>query len=222
MSLANGLIDAGVDGGIAERLAEFGERLLAANRKVNLTGARTNEQMLEHLLDSLTLVPYIRGPLVDVGSGGGLPAIPIALACGVEITLVESVLKKCAFLGEMIRHFALPGVVVPKRAEEAGRDPAFRELFAFGSARAVAGATTVLELVMPFLAKEGRAVLQRGAMEPQELEAVMDAGPMLGAGPPSIVDIGAGKCLLLVAKVSPTPERFPRRPGVPAKRPLCV
>ncbi|MDQ6823000.1 MAG: 16S rRNA (guanine(527)-N(7))-methyltransferase RsmG [Candidatus Eremiobacteraeota bacterium] len=222
MALSHELVNAGVDPAVAERLAEFSERLLDANKRVNLSGARNDEEMLGHLLDSLTLVPYVRGPLVDVGSGGGLPAIPIALAMGVEITLIESVGKKCAFLEETVRNLGLSGIVLSKRAEDVGRDPAFRAVFACGTARAVASATTVLELVLPLLASGGQAVLQRGAPEPGEREAVMDAGPMLGGGPADVVDLGRGKRLVIVSKVSVTPDRFPRRAGVPEKRPLCM
>lgn len=221
MSLAFDLTEAGVAPGLAERLAAFGDRLLTANQRVNLTGARTRTDMVAHLVDSLTLLPYVRGPLVDVGSGGGLPAIPLALALGIEIALVESVGKKCAFLREVLREFNLSGIVVEKRAEEAGRDSAFRDRFLCGTARAVATAPSVLELIAPLLAPGGRAVLQRGTFDAPEREAVKDAAPMLGAAFEEVVEIAGGRRILLVNKVTLTPERFPRRAGIPQKRPLC-
>lgn len=220
--LRTGLEQAGVTPDLASRLAAFGEKLLEANTRVNLTGARTPEQLLPHVLDSLTLASYVRGPLVDVGSGGGLPAIPLALALNIEVTLVESVGKKCLFLKDVLREFRIAGTVVPKRAEEVGHDPVFRERFATGTGRAVATAPTVLELVVPLLRIGGRAVLQRGRMESSEQDAVTDAAPMLGAILEEVVDLGRERRILILAKNGSTAQRFPRRAGIPEKRPLCL
>jgi 16S rRNA (guanine527-N7)-methyltransferase len=172
-------------------------------------------------LDSLTLARYVEAPLVDVGSGGGLPAIPLAIVTGCPVTLVESITKKAAFLEAAIGTLGLSGHVIPQRAELAGRDPDLRERFGSATARAVSTAPTVLELVVPFLKVGGVAVLQRGKMDARERNAVADAAPMLGAELSEEISLNGARRILLVRKTASTPTRFPRRAGVPEKRPLC-
>ncbi len=116
--------------GDRERLDAFATFLLEANRNVNLTAARDREAVWEHIEDSLTLAPYVRGPLIDIGSGGGFPAIPLEIVTGVEMTLIESLEKKARFLRAAAERFSLPISVEARRAEEAAHDPALRERFA--------------------------------------------------------------------------------------------
>ena len=207
---------------MAGRLAHYGELLLETNKQFNLTGADTSAELFPHLLDSLSIVRYVDAPLVDVGSGGGLPAIPLAISTGVPVTLVESVTKKAAFVESALGQLELYGQVIPQRAELAGRDPDLRERFACATARAVSSAPTVLELVVPFLKIGGLAILQRGRLDDRERNAVADAAPMLGAEVEEEVPLDGDRRVLLIRKVAPTPQRFPRRPGVPEKRPLCL
>ena len=216
------LESAGVDARLLDPLAHYGALLLETNRRFNVSGADTPEELLPHILDSLSIVPYVRGPLIDVGSGGGFPAIPLAIAAGVPVTMVESTTKKAAFLEAALGTLGLEGRVVPQRAELAGRDPALREQFACATARAVSSAPTVLELTLPFLRIGGTAVLQRGRLDDRERNAVTDAAPMLGGALAEEVVLDGERRVLLVRKVAPTPERFPRRTGVPEKRPLCL
>ncbi|HZZ64735.1 MAG TPA: 16S rRNA (guanine(527)-N(7))-methyltransferase RsmG [Candidatus Baltobacteraceae bacterium] len=219
--MAQLLTDAGVGSVLAVRLAEYGSRLLEANRRVNLTGARTPEELLPHLLDSLTVLAFVQEPLIDVGSGGGLPGIPVALALNVHVTFLESTAKKAAFLGEVVAEFGLAGEVFCERAEDAARSPSLRESFGSATARAVSSAPTTLELTVPFLRIGGCAILQRGVMDQRERDAVRDAAPMLGAATVEEHTVGGQRRLLIVRKTSPTPTRFPRRTGIPEKRPLC-
>lgn len=220
--LAQLLTDAGVERALAARLAQYGSRLLDANRRVNLTGAGTPEELLPHVLDSLTVLPFVQAPLIDVGSGGGLPGIPVALASGVPTTFVEATAKKAAFLSEVIAELGLAGSVVCERAEDAARNGSLREAFASATARAVSSAPTALELTVPFLRIGGCAILQRGAMDQRERDAVTDATPMLGASTVEEHILSGQRRLLIIRKASPTPTRFPRRTGIPEKRPLCL
>jgi len=204
-----------------ERLTAYAKLLLERNAAVNLTGAADARAIVDHIADALTVAPFIVGPLVDVGSGGGLPGIPLAIVCGVSVTLVESVLKKARFLEEAVRALGLQGDVVATRAEQAAHEARLRERFANATARAVGTLPTVLELTLPFLALGGRAVLQRGAISNDERRAAVDASLMLGGEIVGEQPAGPGRTLLLVEKQRVTPERFPRRAGVPGKRPLC-
>lgn len=216
------LSGAGVEARLIEPLAHYGALLLETNRRFNVSGAETPEELLPHILDSLSIVPYVRGPLVDIGSGGGLPAIPLAIATGIPVTLVESTTKKAAFLEAVLGTLGLEGRVIPQRAELAGRDPGLRDTFACATARAVSSAPTVLELTAPFLRVGGVAVLQRGRMEQRERNAAADAASMLGAELFEEIALDGERRLLLVKKTAPTPQRFPRRTGIPEKRPLCL
>lgn len=222
-ALAAGLREHGVDLAISERLAAYGAHLLEANRRINLTGANDAAALLPHLLDALTLVPFIEGSgaLVDVGSGGGLPGIPLAIATGVRVTLIEPTAKKAAFLREALTYAGLEGEALAERAEVSARNPRYREQFDYATARAVSRAPTVAELTMPFLRIGGRALLQRGAIDERESEALLGAALMLGAEVREETVLVGDLRVVVLVKVRHIGERFPRRNGVPEKRPLC-
>lgn len=205
-----------------ERLIRYGELLLEANRRFNLTAAATPELLVPHLADSLTVLPYVGAPFVDVGSGGGLPAIPLAIAGDLPVTMIEATNKKAGFLREVLAALGLAGTVVVARAELAGHDPVLRGRFMSATARAVSSAPTVLELVMPLLAEGGVAVLQRSAMSQEERRAASDAALALGGRLRAEVELERDRRLLLVDKAGATPSRYPRRVGIPEKRPLCT
>lgn len=211
----------GVPAEPASALATYGAMLLQANTRASLTGAKTPRELAAHLEDSLTLEPYVSSPLVDVGSGGGLPAIPLAVGTGVAITLIESNGKKAHFLSTTIAALGLHGEVVPSRAEEAAHEERLRERFACGTCRAVGAATTAAELLLPFIEVGGVALLQRANMSRAELSALSDATLVLGGELERVLTLGERRCVAMLRKKIPTPPRFPRRTGVPAKRPLC-
>jgi len=217
---------------VRSRLERYVAALLARNATMNLTAARTPEAVAEHVRDSLAVAEFAREPLVDVGSGGGFPGVPIALATGMRVTLVESVAKKAAFLKELARDQAIAVEVVCARAEDIGRDGRYRARFASATARAVAGVTTVLELTVPLLEVGGVALLQRGRIFVDERIAANDAALVLGAivedevalplQLEGVVDGEDQRRLLVVRKTLATGPRFPRRAGIPTKRPLCL
>jgi 16S rRNA (guanine527-N7)-methyltransferase len=221
-TLKAALLGAGVAADLAERLATYGAMLLDANRKVNLTGAKDAEALVPHLLDALTLAGDVTESLVDVGSGGGLPGIPLALATGARVVMIEPIAKKAAFLERALIELGVAGLALADRAEVAARDERFHEQFAFATARAVSSAPTVAELTVPFLRVGGRALLQRGALEPAERQAVDDAAPILGATLVEERPLDGDRRILILEKRVSTGPRFPRRNGVPEKRPLCL
>jgi len=216
------LVDAGIDAAVAERLAVYTTLVLQANRRVNLTGAKTGTAFAEHILDALTLRADVDDPLIDVGSGNGLPGIPLAIATGVRVTLLEPIKKRASFLDAALRQLGLHGRVVAERAEDAARSADYREGFGTATARAVGAAPTVAELTVPFLRVGGRAVLQRGAMQDRERHAVADAALVLGAMLTEERLLAGERRVLILQKVASTSPRFPRKNGIPAKRPLCL
>jgi 16S rRNA (guanine527-N7)-methyltransferase len=207
---------------MARRLTHYCALVLSENQRVNLTGAKTPESIVAHVLDSLTIVPYAAAPFVDVGSGAGFPAIPVAISTGIPITLIESTAKKARFLERILRELGLEGRVVAERAEAAAREEQLRDRFASGTARAVGPVTTAAELLMPFIAVGGCALLQRGALTTGEHDALADAALVLGGELDETVSVGGKRLICLLRKRRATPQRFPRRVGVPAKRPLCA
>lgn len=213
---------AGVEARLIGPLARYGKVVWEANQRFNLTGAKSPEELADHLLDSLTVAPYVREPYVDVGAGAGFPAIPIAIATGMTITMIEATTKKARFIESVLDLLGLPGVIVAERAEITAHRPTFRAKFASGTARALAGAPTVAELLLPLIEVGGTAILQRGAISAPEHIALEDASLMLGGRVESEEQLDSRRRIIVVRKVCPTPLRFPRRPGIPAKRPLCV
>ena len=104
-----------------------------------------------HISDSLSVVPYLREPYVDIGSGAGFPAIPIGIVTGIRLTLIEPTLKKARLLESLLKTLGLRGAVLAERAEAAGHRPDLREHFASGTCRAVATAPAVAELLLPLI-----------------------------------------------------------------------
>jgi 16S rRNA (guanine527-N7)-methyltransferase len=213
---------AGVAEDLATRLAVYTALVLDANRRLNLTGAKTGAAFAVHVLDALTLRDDVTSPLIDVGSGNGLPGIPLALATNARVTLLEPIKKRAAFLRTAISALSLDGEALDVRAEDAARDPAYRETFRTATARAVAGAPTVAELTLPFLAIGGRALLQRGSLDPRERNAVADAALVLGGELIEERPLDGERRIIILEKRALTSPRFPRKNGVPAKRPLCL
>ena len=205
-------------------LQRYAELLLDWNRSVNLTGARTLEQVEAQIQDAAPLLAISwKGiqRVVDIGSGGGLPAVPLALALPqVEFTLLEANARKCAFLEHVAGALELRNVLVlAGRAEELGHQASARERFDRAISRAAAPAPVLLELALPFVTPGGDLVAEVSAVDPKRL---VQAARLLGGGAPRIERPAAGgTALLVVPKLAPTPARFPRRPGLPNRRPLA-
>jgi 16S rRNA G527 N7-methylase RsmG len=163
--------------------------------------------LFEDALRALPLLDSYEGPVVDVGSGGGSPGIPLAVSlAGREVTLLEAERRKCDFL----RRWAPPNAeVVWGRAEE--QEP---ERWGVAVAKALAQPPVAAELCLPLVRTGGAAILWLG--ERADREALAAASEQLGGGPPEPHD-----GLAVLPKIAPTPPGFPRRVGVAKKRPLA-
>ena len=205
-----------------ERLARYGELLLERSREFNLTGARDASAIAEHIADALTLLPLIatEGDLIDIGSGGGLPGIPLAIVRGISLCAVDATAKKVAFIADAMVELEIRGEAIAARAENLAREQRFREQFTYATARAVSAAAAVVELTLPFLAIGGRALLQRGTFSAPERAATLEAALALGGELSEELPLAGERRILVVTKRSPTPERFPRRVGTAQRRPI--
>ncbi len=216
--------------GFADAVEGFARLLLDANTRLNLTRiTRPADMARDHLLDALSAVPTIDrlapATAVDLGSGGGVPGLVLALARpSVRWTLVDSVRKKTDALRAFVQALGLTNVeVLAERAEALGRDASHRERHDLVTARAVAPLPVLAEYAVP-LARPGGAVLAwKGRMADDERRAGTAAAAALGARieilPVGVATLG-DRSLVLLRKESSTPMAYPRRPGEPTRRPL--
>jgi 16S rRNA (guanine527-N7)-methyltransferase len=222
--------------GQVAQLDQLGAALREGNTRMNLTRVvDASEVETRHFLDSLSAaVPLLDRlsageplRLVDVGSGGGMPGLPLKIAFPtLRVTLVESVNKKADFLRATVADLGLADVsVVAARAELAARDAEHRDTYDWATARALGPLAVVIELCAPFLAPGGLLVAQRSG----DLDAeIVHAAPAfkalrLWSRTPVYLQIPTlpGHGLVIGEKYAPTPEAYPRRPGMPRKRPLA-
>ncbi len=220
---------------VIDRLLAYGDRLRETAAPRGLIGKSTVAELdIVHLADSLAAVPLIEshipggsGRLVDVGSGAGLPGLPIAIALpDLAVVLLESSSRRGVFLRETIEALDIANVrVALARAEDAGRDPTHREQYDLAVSRAVLPASPALELCAPLVRVGGLSVLYKTADQAAALTQSDPAAAALGASAGASVEyrlpgLRQNRVLAVYEKVSPTPSRYPRRSGVPAKRPL--
>ncbi len=222
--------EAGLSEAAQQQLSRLADILLLA--PVNVTATRSTEDIeLRHFLDCLVLLelPAVRVPgaqLVDVGSGGGLPALVLGIALPqARIVAVESIGKKCDFIRGAAAELELDNVVVEcVRAEEFGQSVG-RERFGVAVSRAVGALGLVAEFCAPLVKVDGFFVAMKGRLDVSEWsEGVMALG-ILGVEQveqiPVVPFVGArNRCLVVGRKVRSTPAGLPRRPGIAAKRPL--
>jgi len=237
-SLGDAAVTAGVSlsAGQTTKLRTFRDLLLEWNIHTNLT-AITDPTAVERrlILDALRMIPTIDAfsdgslRLADVGSGAGFPGLVLHIARpGLGMTLIEATGKKVAFLRHVIATLDLTGIeAIHARAEEIGRDPAYRAQFDLVTARAVASLPALLELCLPLLRTGGRALFPKSLGVGEELATGKRVAPLLGGrvsdtsavfAALEIDDIATQ--LVAVDKVATTPDRFPRRAGLPASAPL--
>ena len=215
------------------RFVRYYDELARWNERVNLTSITEWEAVQSrHFLDSLSaalaLSPQMlqSGSFIDVGSGGGFPGLPLKLAFpGMRGTLLEATAKKTAFLAHLSEILELEDISVRTgRAETLAHEAEMREAFDMALARAVAEVATLAELTLPFVRVGGIVVMHKKADIADELERAQGAIETLGGRLREVLPVTLPgldeRALVVLEKQHPTPERYPRRPGMPAKRPL--
>lgn len=238
--LARGAAELGLelDADQLELFERYADLLLSSGRRAGVTAIGTKERVEQrHFVESLALAAALvdmgllsrtaPSRLLDAGTGGGFPGLPVKILLPqLRLTLLDARERTTAFLNELLRSLAVDGVeVVTARAEDAGRDPAYRERFDVVLARAVAPLPVLLELTLPFLCVGGHLAAAKGSGVFRELAAGGHALEVLGGSVISnerlsVPGGGQGQRLVLVRKVVSTPPHYPRRAGIPSKRPL--
>ncbi|MCA9289695.1 MAG: 16S rRNA (guanine(527)-N(7))-methyltransferase RsmG [Phycisphaerales bacterium] len=220
--------DAGLELDAAElgRLGRYLTLLLDANRRFNLTAIRDpDEAWMRHVFDSLTLVPYVlqagASTLADIGSGGGLPGIPLAIVLpDLSVTLVETTGKKATFLREVVATLGLANVtVVNDRVETLGQDRTHREQYDVVTARALGRLNVLLELVIPLVRVGGHGLAIKGEQAASEVDAAKRALHLLHTHVVDLARTPTGTIIVL-EKQRKTPRIYPRRAGEPKRTPL--
>lgn len=209
------------------------QELIAWNQRLNLTRiVDPDEIALKHFLDSLSVAPLLplgsgSLALVDVGSGAGFPGLPLKIALPqLRLTLLEATAKKTRFLRQLLDLLQLKDVaVLTARAEEAGRLPAHRQQYDVAVARAVAMLPVLAEYTLPLVKVGGLVIAQKGQSPQAEVKAAANAVGILGGKVDEIVSVAvpgldAARHLLVIRKIKPTPPQYPRRPGMPAQKPI--
>ena len=208
----------------------YKEILKEWNEKMNLTAIEEDrEVIIKHFIDSLSIAPYLNprsGTLIDIGTGAGFPGIPIKIVYdSMKVTLLDSLDKRIRFLNEVIEDLRLKEVsAVHGRAEDFGVRPDFREKFDISVARAVSNLPVLLEYCLPFVKTGGLFIAMKGS-QTEELDAAAKALETLGGRVEQVREIvlpftDMRRNIVIIKKIRPTPAKYPRKAGKPAKEPL--
>jgi 16S rRNA (guanine527-N7)-methyltransferase len=207
------------------------EELVQWNERVNLTAIKDyDEVQTRHFLDSLTVALFLDDapyPVLDVGTGAGFPGIPAKILFpNIRLSLLESTAKKAAFLSHLVDRLGLEGVeVVTGRAEQLAHDARYRETFDVVLSRGVARLDTLAELALPFCICGGCLVAQKKGKIDAEVDAASPVIDILGGRLREVrwvtlEELDEERALVVIDKCAGTPQVYPRRPGIPKKRPI--
>ncbi len=217
-----------------DKISSFIDIVLEANKSINLTGAKTYDELLNrHVEDSLALLDFVdikeSDSILDMGTGAGFPAIPLAIKTNANFVLVDSLNKRISFLESVCDELELTKVKpLHARAEEFLRKPEYREAFDIALSRAVAPLNLLLEYTIPALKVGAKFYAYKSSNIEAEISEAENALHLLKSKITntfdySLLDSSGQKInlkILEITKLEKTDDRYPRRVGIPAKRPL--
>lgn len=213
-----------------QKFYQYMNLLIEWNEKINLTAiVEPKEIILKHFIDSLTIIKYIEPnkSVIDIGTGAGFPGIPVKIMReDLDITLLDSLNKRIHFLNEVIQKLELKNITaVHARIEEYAKNKQYRETFDVATSRAVANLTTLSEYMLPMVALKGMAICMKGSEISEEISKSKNSIKLLGGKIDKIEEFTLPKSdnkrnLILIKKERQTPNKYPRKPGIPSKEPL--
>jgi len=218
-----------------KKFSRYLELLVQWNQKINLTSLKTPQEIIiKHFLDSISCIKiinkYIRIEgihIIDVGTGAGFPGIPIKIVCpSISLSLLEARKKKTIFLEKITKEINFQKVeILNGRAETFGKCPDYRQKYDIVLSRALAFLSTLSEYCLPLVRVGGLFVAQKGRSYKEEIDKALKAvqflgGELIGVESVRIPFINQERHLLIIKKIKDTPSEYPRKEGIPQKRPL--
>lgn len=204
--------------------------LIEWNNKINLTAITEPDQIiLKHFIDSITILKEIddKSKIIDVGTGGGFPGIPLKIMNNsLEIVLLDSLNKRINFLNEVIQKLKLKNInSIHFRVEEAGQNIKYREKFDVATSRAVASLNILVEYMLPLIKVGGICICMKGSEIEEEIENSKKAIDILGGKIEKIesftlANTDIKRNIVIIKKIKETPNRYPRKAGTPSKEPI--
>lgn len=213
-----------------ESLIKYARLLQEWNEKINLTAITDDDGIaIKHFLDSLTALAtgHVHGKVIDVGTGAGFPGLVLKIAQpDIELTLLDSLNKRINFLKAVCDEVNISDVeFIHARAEDGGKNTAYRGKFDTVVSRAVANLTVLAEWCLPFLKKDGYFLALKGPSADEEIENAKRAIKILGGEIESVFEADIPFTdlkhkIIIIKKVGQTPLKYPRKPGIATKNPL--
>ena len=218
-----------------KKFSRYLELLIQWNQKINLTSLKTPQEIIiKHFLDSISCIKVITKyinieeiSIIDVGTGAGFPGIPIKITCpSIRLYLLEARKKKTIFLEKIIEEMNFQQVeILDGRAEAFGKCPNYREKYDIALSRAVAPLNTLSEYCLPLVRVGGLFIAQKGRSYNEEIDKALKTvqllgGELIGVENVRIPFINQERYLLVIKKIKGTPLKYPRKEGLPQKRPL--
>lgn len=219
-----------------EKFKSYYELLIEKNKVMNLTAiTEKNEVIIKHFIDSIAIIPYLKKldlidsnkRIIDIGTGAGFPGIPLKIMLpDIEFTLLDSLNKRVGFLNEVIDNLDLSGIeAIHGRAEDYAVDKKYREKYDFCVSRAVANLSTLSEYCLPFVKTGGLFISYKAGDSEEEINNSKNAIKLLGGKINKVEEFilpetDVTRVFVLVNKLTNTDKKYPRKAGIPTKKPL--